>query len=212
MSNFLQPHGWQQARSPCPSPSPRVCLSSHSLHQWCHPAISSSDTFFFCPQSFSASGAFPLSHLFASDDQNTRASASASVLSVNTQAWSLLRLTGLISLLSKGLSGVFSSITVWRHQFFGVLPLQSSSHNHTWSLGRPQLWLYGPLLAEWYLCFSTPCLHLSSLSCQEAIVFWFHGCSHNPQGFWSPGRGNLSLLPPFPLSFAMQQWGWMPWP
>ena len=49
-----------------------------------------------------------------------------------------LRLTGLISLLSKGLSGVFSSTTVQRHQFCGVLPsLQPSSHNHTWPLGRP---------------------------------------------------------------------------
>ena len=48
------------------------------------------------------------------------------------------------------------------------------------------------------------CLGLSSLSCQEAIVFWFHGCSHCPQWFWSPRRGNLSLLPPFPLLFAMQ--------
>ena len=47
----------------------------------------------------------------------------------NTQSWSPLRLTGLISLLSKGLLWVFSSTTVWRHQFFGVLPsLQSSTH------------------------------------------------------------------------------------
>ena len=53
---------------------------------------------------------------------NTRASASASVLPVNTQGWLPLRLTGLISLLSRGLSGVFSSTTVWRHQFFGILP------------------------------------------------------------------------------------------
>ena len=53
-------------------------------------------------------------------------------------SWSPLRLTGLISLLSKGLSGVFSSTTVWRHQFFGVLPsLRSSSHNCMWPPGRP---------------------------------------------------------------------------
>ena len=48
-------------------------------------------------------------------------------------------------------------------------------------------------------CFSTYCLGLSSLSCQEAVVFWFHGCSHCLQWFWSPRRGNLSLLPPFPF-------------
>ena len=54
--------------------------------------------------------------------------------------------------------------------------------------------------------FSTYCLGFSSLSCQEAILFWFHGCSHHLQWFWSPQRGNLSLLPPFPLLFAMQWW------
>ena len=64
----------------CPWLSPRVCLSSCSLHQWCHPAISSSDALFsFCPQSFPALGTFPMSHLFASDDQNTGTSASSSV-------------------------------------------------------------------------------------------------------------------------------------
>ena len=95
-----------------------------SLHQWSRPAVSFSDAlFFFCPHSFPASGTSPVSHLFASDDQNTGASASASVLPVNIQSWSPLRLTGLISLLSKGLSGVFSSTTVQRHQFFGILLL-----------------------------------------------------------------------------------------
>ena len=95
-----------------------------------------------------------------------------------------LRLTGLISLLSKGLSGVFSSTTVRRHQFFGVLPsLQSSCHNRTWPLGRPQRWLYKPLSGEECLCFTTHCLGSSWLSCQEAIAFWFHGCSHHLQWF-----------------------------
>ena len=69
---------------------------------------------------------FSMSRLLASDDQNTGASASASVLPVNIQGWSPLRLTGLTSLLSKGLSGVFSSTTVWRHRFFGVLTWQFS--------------------------------------------------------------------------------------
>ena len=61
-SNSLQPHGLQHTRPSCPSPSPRVCQSSCSLHQWCHTAISSSDALFsFCPQSFPASGTFPMS-------------------------------------------------------------------------------------------------------------------------------------------------------
>ena len=121
--------GLQYTRPPCPSPSPEVCPSSFPLHQWCHPAISSSDALFsFCLQPFPASGTFPMGHLFTSDDKNTGASASALVLPVNSQGWPPLRLTGLISLQSKGLSGVFSSTTVQRHRFFGALPsLQSSS-------------------------------------------------------------------------------------
>ena len=94
--------------------------------------------------------------------QMTGASASACVLPVNIQGWSPLRLTGLISLQSKGLSGVFSSTTVRRHQFFGVLPsLWSNSQSRTWPLGRPDPWLHGPLSTEWCLCFSAHGLGLS---------------------------------------------------
>jgi len=74
VSDSLWPHGLQDARPPCPSPFPVVCPGSCSLHWRCHPAISSSDTFFFCCQSFPASGTFPMSRLFISDDQNTGAS------------------------------------------------------------------------------------------------------------------------------------------
>ena len=138
-SASLRPHGLQHARPPCPSLSPKVCPSSLPLHRWCHLAVSSSNALFsFCPQSFPVSGTFPMSQLFTSGDQNTWASASASVLPVNIQGWSLLWLTGLISLLSKGLTGVFSSTMIWRHQFFGVLPsFRTSSHNGMWPLGRP---------------------------------------------------------------------------
>ena len=135
-SNSLQSHGLQYTRPPCPSQSAKVCPSSCSLHQWCCPVISSSDTLFsFCWQCFPTSGTFSMSHMFASDDQNIGASTSASVLPVNVQGWSPLRLTVLISLLSNGLSGVFFSTTVQRYQFFGILPsLWFSFHNCTWPL------------------------------------------------------------------------------
>ena len=101
---------------------------------------------------FPASETFPISQLYPSGDQSTRASASASVLLKCIQSW--FPLIGLISLLSKGLSRVFSRATVRRYQFFDVLPsLWSSSHNHTWPLGRPEPWLYGPSSEEWCLCF-----------------------------------------------------------
>ena len=135
---FVTP--WTAARQASLSlTSPRVYRSSRSLPWWWHPAISSSDALFsFGPLSFPTSGTFSMS-LFASDNQNTGASASASVLPVNIQGLFPLRLTGLISLRSRECSEVFSSTTVQRHQFFGVLPLRSSSHNAMWPLGRPCL-------------------------------------------------------------------------
>ena len=95
---------------PCSSPSPGVCPSSCPLHQWCHPTISSSVALSsFCLQSCPASGSFPMSWLFTSGGQSSRASASVSDLPMSIQGWFPLRFTGLISLLSKGLSRVFSS-------------------------------------------------------------------------------------------------------
>ena len=87
-----------------------------SLHLRCCLAVSSSDALFsFCPGPFPAPGTFSMNRLCTTDDQNTGVSALASVLPVYIQGLSLLKLTGLIFKLSKGLSGVFSSTTVWRH-------------------------------------------------------------------------------------------------
>ena len=78
---------------------------------------------------FPASASFPVSQLFTSGSQSIGASASASVLVLNIQGWFPLGLTGLITLLSKGLSRVFSNITVRNDQFFSAQPsLWSSSH------------------------------------------------------------------------------------
>ena len=138
MSNSLWLQDPQHDRPPCPSPSLEVCPRSRPLKRWCHPAILSSDALFpFCSKSFPASGTFSMIQLFASDNQNTRASASPSVIPMSIQGWFPLRLTGLISLLSNGLSRVFSSTTVWRHQFFGPLPSSESMfHNLIWPLWR----------------------------------------------------------------------------
>ena len=119
----LRPRGLQHARLPCPSLSPGVCSNSCPLTQWCHPNISSSVIpFTSCLQYFPASGSFPMTWLFASGGQRIGASVSASVLSMSSQSWLPLGLTGFISLLSKELSNVFSNTTVWKHQFFGAQP------------------------------------------------------------------------------------------
>ena len=109
----LWPHRLQHTRLPCPSPSPGVC----PLSRWCHPSISSSFVpFSSCLQSFPASGSFPVSQLFASGGQRIGVSASASVLPMNIEGWFPLGWTGLISSQFKGLSRIFSSTTVRKHQ------------------------------------------------------------------------------------------------
>ena len=136
---ILWPHTLQHTWLLCPSLSLGVCSNSCPLNRWCHPTISFSVTpFASFTQSFPASGSFPISWLFTSGGQSIGASVLASILPVSIQGWFPLGWTGWISLLAKGLSRVFSSITVWRNQFFGVLlSLRSSSHNHTWPLARP---------------------------------------------------------------------------
>ena len=99
--------GMQPTRLPCPSSSLGVCSNSCPLNQGYHPTISSSViSFSSCPQSLPASGSFPMRWLFTSGGQST--GALASVFPMNIQCWFPLRLTGLISLLSEGLSRVFS--------------------------------------------------------------------------------------------------------
>ena len=170
VSDSLRPHGLQHARFPCPSPSPRV-IQTH-VH-WVGGAIQPSH-----PLSSPSPPAFNLSQhqVFFSESvllisgQSIGVSASASVLLVNIQGWFPLGWTGLISLKSKGLSRVFSSIAVLKHQFFGSQSsLWSNSHVHKWLLEK--LWLYGPLSAKWYLCFLIHSLGLSWLFFQGASIF-----------------------------------------
>ena len=135
VSDSLRLHESQHPRPPCPSPTPGVHPNPCPLSGWCHPTISSSvDPFSFCPKSFPESRSF--SGLFGSSHQVTK--VSASVLPMLIQGWFPLELTGLISLLSKGLSRVFSNTTIRKQQFFGSqLSLWSNSHICTRLLEKP---------------------------------------------------------------------------
>ena len=122
VSDSLLPRGLQQARSPCPSPTPRVYPNSCPLIWWCHPTISSSVIpFSSCLKSFPASESFQMSQLFASDGQKIGVSASTSVLPMNTWDWSPLGWTGWI-LQSKGLSSS-SKASILRHSTFLIVQL-----------------------------------------------------------------------------------------
>ena len=139
VSNSWCPHGLQQARLPCPSPTPGACSNSCPLSQWCRPTISTSVIpFSSCLQSLPVSGSFPMSQFFTSVGRRIGVSASASDLPMYIQDWFPLGWTGWISWLSKGLSRVFSNTRVQKHQFFGAqLSLYSITHIHTWLLEKP---------------------------------------------------------------------------
>ena len=114
----LWPHGLQHTRPPYPTPTPGVYPNSCSLSQWWHPTISSSVVpFSSCLKSFPASGSFLMSQFFSSGGPSI--GASASVLPMNIQGWFPFGWTGLISLVPKGLSRVFYSTMIQKHQFFG---------------------------------------------------------------------------------------------
>ena len=117
MFDSLWPHGLQQARLPCPSPTSGAYSNSCPSSQWYHPPISSSVIpFSSCLQSFPASGSFPKSQFFAWGGQSIGVSSSASVLPMNIKDWFPLVLTGWISLQSKGLRRVFSNTTVKKYR------------------------------------------------------------------------------------------------
>ena len=118
-------------------------LSNHLILCW---------PFLLLPSIFPSIRVFSMSWLFTSGGQTIgdSASALASVLPVNIQGWFPLGLTGLISLQSKGLSRVFSSTIIGKHQFSSIQPsLRPNSHLRTWLLEKLSLWLCRPLSAKW---------------------------------------------------------------
>ena len=131
-------HELQQARLPCPSPTPGAYSDSCLSCRWCHPTVLFSGIpFSSCLQSLPASGYFSMSQFFTSCGQRIEASASSSFLPMNIQDWFPLEWTDWISLQSKGLSRVLSNTTVQKHQFFSAqLSLWSNSHIHTWLLEK----------------------------------------------------------------------------
>ena len=141
VSNSLQPHEWQHARPPCPSPIPGVYTNLSPSSQWCHPAISSSVIpFSSCPQSLPSSGSVPMSQLFAWGGQSIGVSASASVLLMNTRDWSPLGWTGWISLQSSP-TPQFKSINFSAFRFLHS-PTLTSIHDHWKNHSRDQTDLY----------------------------------------------------------------------
>jgi len=210
MSDSLWPHGLQYTRLPYPSLSPRVCSNSYPLSWWCHPNISSSVTpFTSCPQSFPASESFPMSWIFASGGQSI--GASTSVLPVNIQGWFLLGLTGLISLLSKGLSRVFLGTTVWKFNSLALRLLYGSTLTSIQDYWKNDSFDYT------YLCQQSDASPFNTLSrfviaflprSKCLLISWLQSLS---TVILEPKKIKSSLFPLFPHLFAMKWWDQMPW-
>ena len=193
MSHSLWPHGLQHTRLPCPSPSPRVYSNSCPSSRWWHPTISPSVVpFSSCPQSFPALGSFLMSQLFASGGQRIGISFSFTFSirpSNNIQDWFPFRLTGVISLQSKGL---------WEQSS----PTHSSKESILWCLVFFMVQLSHPYIttkktiALTRQTFAGKVMsHFLNILSRFVISFLprsklveFHGCSHHLQWFWSPEK------------------------
>ena len=161
MSDSLQPNELQQARLPCPLPTPQAYSNLCPSSRCCHPTISSSIVrFFFQPQSFPASGSFQMSQFFTSGGWSIGVSASTSVIPMNIQDWFPLDRLDLLAF-----QGTLKSL-LQHHSFKSINSLVLSflcglTHIHTWLVERPYPRIYGPLSAKWCLCFLIHCLGLS---------------------------------------------------
>ena len=175
-------HEPQQARPPCPSPTPGVYSNSCPLCWWCHPTtLSSVVPFSSCPQSFPASGSFQMSQLFASGGQSIGVSASTSVLPVNTQDWSPLGWTGwifyvVVILLKVG----YWSIQLLLFNCVYLFPLLSVfascvfSSVIWWSLYN----FYVFFLMDWYFCHYKISLYLWPFFVSKSILSDFNIALH----------------------------------
>ena len=194
---------WTAAPSlPCPSLSPGVWANLCPLSWWCHPTISSSVVpFSFGLQSFPAPGCFPMSQLFTSGGQSVGTSTSASVLLMNIQGWFPLGWTDLISLLSKGLSRVFSSTIIvkatilWCPAFFMVQ------------------------FSHWYMTTGKTITLTIQTFVFKVMSLLFNMLSRFVTVFLPRSRclnfvaavTNLPLFPFFPNLSVMKWWDWMLW-
>ena len=206
VSNSSLPLGLHHAWLLCHSPSPRVFAQVH-VHcigdaiQPSNPLLPSSPSAVNLSQHQCC---FLVSWPFTSGGQSI--GASVSVLLMSFQSWVPLRFTGLISLLAKGLSWVFSSTTVQKHQFFGFLPsLWFASHNHmtTGSTITQTIWNF---VRKWCLWSRFVVAFLPRSNC--LLISWLQSQS---RVILEPKKRKSVTGSIFPLLFAKKWWAQMPW-
>ena len=219
MSDYLQPHGLQHTRLPCPSPTPRAYSNSCPLSWWCHPTISSSVIPFSSKlQSFPASGSFQMSQFFASGGQNTGVSASASVLPLNSQDRFPLRWTDCISFTGRDLWRVRGTLKT-------LLQHHSSKASFLWHSAFVRVQLSHPFmttgktiaLTRWTFVGKVMSLLFNMLSrlviaflprSKHLLISWLQ--SPSAVILQPKKKKSLSLFPLFPHLFAFKWWDQMP--
>ena len=148
--------------------------------------------------------------LFASGGLSTVTSASASILPMNIQSWFPLELNGLISLLSEGHSRVFSSTTVWKHQFFSAqLSLWSKSHIHAWLYRH--LWAKRCVLFNGWVILHCMDVRVELWRIVSAKEFMLLNCGVGKDSWESPGLQGDSTSPFWRRStqgFLCKEWCW----
>ena len=187
--NSFWPCGLQHSRFPYISLSPAVCSNSCPLYQWCHPTISPSvASFSSCLLSFPETGSFPMSWLFVLCGQSIGTSASASVLPRNTQGWFPLGLTGLISLLSKAFSRVFSNTIAQEHQFFPACPFMVQLSHPYITTGKTMaltIWTFVHKTMSLFLKMMSSFLLAFLLRSNRLLISWLQSLSTM---IWSPRK------------------------
>ena len=163
------------------------------------------------PSIFSSIRVFSNESIFSTGGQNTGASASLPVLPVNIQGWFPLGLTGLISLLSKGLSRVFLGITVWKFNSLALRLLYGSTLTFIHDCWKNDSFDYT------YLCQQSDASPFNTLSrfviaflprSKCLLISWLQSLS---TVILEPKKIKSSLFPLFPHLFAMKWWDQMPW-
>ena len=185
VSDSLRPHEPQHTRPPGPSPTPRAYPNPRPLSLWCHPTISSSVVSFpSCPQSFPASGSFPMSQLFTSDGQYWSFSFNIipsnehpGLISFRMDWLDLLAVQGTLKSLLQHHS---SKASILRRSAFFIVQL---SHPYM-TTGKTIA------LTRWTFVDKVMSLLFNMLS-RLVITFLprskrllIHGCSHHLQWFW----------------------------
>ena len=157
--------------------------------------------FFSCPQSFPASGSFPMSQFFLLQVTKVLEIQLLSVLPMNIQGWSPLGLIGLMSLQSKGLSKIFSNTTVQKHQFFSAQPsLWSKSHIHKWLLEKNIAFTTQTFVVNVISLFNTLSRSVMAFlpRCKRRLISWLQSPStvhiHHPQSTSTIHKTTILLI------------------